>query len=115
MIYEGLLELRKEFQGRPYEKSKLELILSTLDIQEGFLSFLHNQHEDLSSLFCSELVAAAYQRLGLLGRERISNEYTPDDFTSVRNLQLNFGWLEPEEYINLKFDFTDFQTQESIY
>lgn len=116
MIYDGLLELRKEFQGRPYEKSKLELLLSTLNIQEGFLSFLHNQQEDLSSLFCSELVAATYQRLGLIGRERLSNEFTPDDFTSASNLQLNFGRLEPEEYINLKFDFgCSYQAQDSVY
>ena len=115
-IYAEMLELRHTFQGKPYEKSKWELLLSSLDIQEGFLSFLRNQHEDLSSLFCSELVAAAYQRLGLLGKEKLSNEYTPDDFTSARNLQLNFGRLEPEEYIDLKFDFNPgLLTQESVY
>lgn len=115
-IYEELLKFRKEIQGRPYEKDKVELILSSIDIQEGFLSFLRNKHEDLSSLFCSELVAAAYQRMGLLGEEKLSNEYTPDDFSSARNLQLKHGYLEPEAYIELKFDFeSDFSRQTSLY
>ena len=115
-IYEELLKFRKEIQGRPYEKDKVELILSAIDIQEGFLSFLRNKHEDLSSLFCSELVAAAYQRMGLLGEEKLSNEYTPDDFSSARNLQLKHGYLEPEVYIELKFDFeSDFNRQTSLY
>ena len=119
-LYEELLKFRKEIQGRPYEKDKVELILSAIDIQEGFLSFLRNQHEDLSSLFCSELVAAAYQRMGLLGKEKLSNEYTPDDFCSARNLKLNIGYLEPEVYIELKFDleygeFDKFGRQISAY
>ena len=115
-IYEELLKFRKEIQGRPYEKDKVELILSSIDIQEGFLSFLRNKQEDLSSLFCSELVAAAYQRMGLLGEEKLSNEYTPDDFSSARNLQLKHGYLEPEVYIELKFDFeSDFSRQTSLY
>ena len=41
--------------------------------------------EDLSSLFCSELVAEAYQRMGLIsdGKKALpSNEFTPKDFSS---------------------------------
>ena len=51
----------------------------------------HNQ-EDLSSLFCSELVAEAYQRLGLLPKPPQglpSNEYTPRDFAKNIDLQNN--------------------------
>lgn len=105
-MYEELLKFRKEVQGRPYEKSKTELILSAIDFQEDYLSFLRNTKEDLSSLFCSELVAAAYMRMGLLGDKRLSNEYTPDDFSSHCDQKnpLQFGKLEKEVYIELKFD-----------
>ena len=106
-MYEQLLLFRKEVQGRPYEKNKIELILSSIDAQEKYLSFLRNTHEDLSSLFCSELVAEAYKRMGILNTNKFSNEFTPDDFSSARGseLELNFGKLEPEVYIELKFDF----------
>jgi hypothetical protein len=102
-----LLEFRKEVQGRPYEENKMELILAAMDFQEEYLAFLRNSKEDLSSIFCSELVAAAYQRMGLLGDKKLSNEYTPDDFASKSDKinPLQFGKLEKEEYVELKFDF----------
>ena len=103
-----LLEFKKEMIDRPYEKKKLELIRSALDFHEDFLTFLKNEDEDLSSVFCSELVAAAYQRMGLLPFDqdcKTSNEYTPDDFTSSRDDQLNlqYGELEEEVYVEMKF------------
>ena len=106
-MYGELLKFMKEVQGRPYEKNKTELILSALDFQEEYLSFLRNTKEDLSSLFCSELVAEAYMRMGLWDRKKLSNEYTPDDFASIndKNNPLKFGKLEKEVYIELKFDF----------
>ena len=117
-MYEQLLAFRKEVQGRPYEKNTIELILSSVDAQEKYLSFLRNTHEDLSSLFCSELVAEAYKRMGVLNTTKFSNEFTPDDFSSARGsgLKLNFGKLEPEEFIELKFDFgSPFDRQISLY
>lgn len=103
-----LLEFKKELGERPYEKSKLELIKSAMDFHEDVLTFLKNEEEDLSSLFCSELVAAAYQRMGLLPYDheaKTSNEYTPDDFTSSRDKELNlkYGELSKEIYIEMKF------------
>ena len=105
-MYKQLLDFRKEVQGRPYEKNKMELILSAMDFQEEYLSFLRNKKEDLSSLFCSELVAEAYKRMGLLSDKLLSNEYTPDDFASGSNKtdSLEFGKLEKEVYVELKFD-----------
>lgn len=105
-MYKQLLKFRKEVQGRPYEKSKMEMILSAIDFQEEYLSFLRNKKEDLSSLFCSELVAEAYKRMGLLSDKLLSNEYTPDDFTSGSNKtsSLEFGQLAKEVYVELKFD-----------
>ncbi len=71
-----LVKTRAEFKGRNYEENKLELFKSAYDFIGG-----HNE-EDLSSLFCSELVAEAYQRMGLFYENTPSNEYTPADFNN---------------------------------
>jgi len=73
-----LMILRKELRDRPYEKNKLELIRAAYDGPFGANA------EDLSSLFCSELVAEAYQALGLIDEREPSNEYTPADFADRR-------------------------------
>ena len=108
-MYKLLLQFRKEVQGRPYETSKIELILSAIDFKEEYLSFLSNTKEDLSSLFCSELVAEAYKRMGLLVTDKLSNEFTPDDFSSKnkKHIDLTMGQLENEEYVELKLDIYD--------
>lgn len=105
-LYTELLKIRKEQQGKPYEKNNVELVLSALDFQEEYLSFLRNTKEDLSSLFCSELVALVYKKMGLLETDKLSNEFTPDDFSSKNDskLKLKMGKLAKEEYVELKFD-----------
>ena len=52
--------------------------------------------EDLSAIFCSELVAEAYQSMGLLDKKHASNEFTPADFTEENTLPLLRGELGPE-------------------
>lgn len=79
---ESLMKLRKELSGKKYEQNIIELIKAAYDGPFG-----HN-NEDLSSIFCSELVAEAYQRLGLLTEEKSSNEYTPADFSEERMTKL---------------------------
>lgn len=82
--YLNLMAFRQQVRGRAYEQDKLELIKAAYDGPLG-----HNQ-EDLSSLFCSELVAEAYQQLGLLQEPPQglpSNEYTPKDFAKHIDLQ----------------------------
>lgn len=95
-----LLPLRESLRNRPYEESKLQLIRAAHD---GPLS--HTQQEDLSSLFCSELVAEAYQHLGLLQEPPAglpSNEYTPRDFSSAGRIKLERGAsLGPEIPVTL--------------
>ena len=59
--------MRKKLQGRPYEKSRLDLIMSAVNVNNEYLEFLKNHKEDLSSLFCSELVAHVYQEANLIG------------------------------------------------
>lgn len=82
----ALNAFRHEVSGRPYEKNKLELIKSAWD------SILGANKEDLSSLFCSEMVAEAFQRMGLLTEDMFSNEYTPKDFSSEKRLILKLGY-----------------------
>lgn len=82
----ALNAFRHEVSGRPYEKDKIELIKSAWDGLFG------QNKEDLSSLFCSELVAEAYQRMELLGGSKPSNEYTPKDFSREKKLVLLDGY-----------------------
>jgi len=90
---DALRALRSEVRNRPYEEDKLQLIRATLDGPFG----IGENDADLSSLFCSELIAEAYQRMGLLPSEPPSNEYTPKDFSDKGSLKLLRGvTLTPE-------------------
>ena len=82
--------LRAEIKNRPYEEDKIELIKAAYDGPFGA------NKEDLSSLFCSEMVAEAYQRMGLLPEKPASNEYTPKDFSDAKKLKLLKGKLGRE-------------------
>ena len=70
-----LRSLRRELQGRPYEESKIDLALAAMP----WLPFSYGE-EDLSSCFCSEIVAEGYQRVKWIGDERPSDRYDPGDF-----------------------------------
>lgn len=86
-MFEALAERRKELSRKPYERGETELIKAAWDGLGGA-----SKGEDLSSLFCSELVAEAYQAMGLLPewpKGLPSNEYTPIDFSNRRKLSLS--------------------------
>lgn len=89
----NLMELRREVSGREYEQDQIELIKAAYDGPLG------RNSEDLTSLFCSELLAEAYQRLGLLSEEKPSNEYTPADFSEKKQLELLNGSLGKEVFL----------------
>ena len=97
-----LRDFMQETKDRPYETNKLQLVLSSTDFLDEPFNLLNLNEEDLSSVFCSELVAAAYQRMGLIDRTKCSNRYTPEDFTTRRGLEIMMGTLGPEIYIDLK-------------
>ncbi len=78
-----LAKFREEVKGRPYEESKLELFKSAYDWIGGA------NDEDLSSIFCSELIAEFYQRIGIIESYTSSNEYTPADFGTLFGNQLS--------------------------
>ncbi len=86
----ALMALRRNITGRPYEEDIIELIKAAYDGPFG------RNAEDLSSLFCSELVAEAYQCMNLLDETKPSNEYTPADFSDKRKLPLLKGTLGDE-------------------
>jgi hypothetical protein len=89
----NLMQLRRELAGRAYEEKQIELIKAAYDGPLG------RNSEDLTSLFCSELVAEAYQKLGLLGEEKPSNEYTPADFSEKKKMKLLEGSLGKEVFL----------------
>jgi hypothetical protein len=80
---EALLDFFREVHGRPYERNKLEMLRAPYDGPLGA-----NTQEDMSSFFCSELVAEGYRRMGLLPDRPPANEYTPRDFSSERKTPL---------------------------
>ena len=95
VVYRNLLckrtpQMRRELhayghqmEGRGYDRDPTSYIFGYLGI---------HQREDLSTLFCSELVAAAYQRLGFLNRDKAPAAYFPADFSDQRHGVNCFGW-----------------------
>ena len=92
-MLEALSKLRWELKGRPFETDVVELLKSAWEGPFG------QNEEDLTSLFCSELVAEAYQHMGLLDTSKPSNEYTPRDFSEEGDLTLRKGRLGKERVI----------------
>ena len=88
-IKRAAMNLMRDFHGRPYEKSQLDLIRSALDIPG--LKMTHNQG-DASSVFCSELAAIMLRTVGIMksGGEP-ADEFTPADFAGD-NLDLEEGY-----------------------
>lgn len=93
-MIQALNLFRHDVSGLPYEKNKIELLIAAYD---GI--FGESKEEDLSSLFCSELVAEAYQKMGLLTEEIPSNEFVPKDFSSERVLKLQLDYTLHNEIV----------------
>lgn len=66
-----------------------------------YTSKIHKSEEEEKqrTYFCSELVAAAYKKLGLLEQEKATTQYWPVTFSDARELQLLKGELEHERII----------------
>ncbi len=93
---EGLKAFRQDVKGKAYEKSEGELFKAAYD------GWFGENVEDFSSVFCSELVAGAYQSMGLLEDGQPANEYTPKDFSSDGQLALKQqATLKPEIAVSL--------------
>ena len=102
-IDEVAIELRCKYKGRLYEEHPTELIKAAVDIGEDYIPLFKNEggEKSLETIFCSELVALAYQRFGLLEEDPPANEYTPEDFADSRNIVLTRGVLKEEEYVDI--------------
>lgn len=71
------LELESFVTGLPdvtYEQNKLDLVKCI---------FKKNKKSDVSSLFCSEIVAQTLLQMGLLPQTTITSNYSPKDFSSL--------------------------------
>jgi len=84
-------ELRREYAGRPYERSTWQLVKAAYDGPFG------QNKEDTSSLFCSELVAEAWKRVQWLDTEAPSNEFTPADLA-----KMDVRWLLSVEPLDVE-------------
>lgn len=86
-----LIHLRRKFRNKPYEKNMLELAAAAIDSDWPIIRGLVTNTTDLSSIFCSELMAELDMGWKLLptvqeGGEP-SNEYTPGDYGDGRKCQ----------------------------
>lgn len=77
---EAIMALRQEVKGRSYERSWWSLVRAAIDWP------FSRQRKDLSTIFCSELEAAAYQVANLLGLDPSASEHDPADFEIMREL-----------------------------
>lgn len=86
-IKKALEDFIEEVDGRPYKQKWMDLVRAW----QG-----SHVNEDLSSIFCSELIAAAYKRMGLLDNSIPSNNFLPVDFALPNNpkVKLQLGRLE---------------------
>lgn len=82
--------LRFHLRGSPYEQDIPSLF-------KAALPFLSNKQEDLSSIFCSELVAYVYKVLGMLPDSINSSNYTVRSFIKLNSLEK--GYLTDLEII----------------
>ena len=69
----GLEELMLEVNGLPFALQAKSMLKA---------NYQFNRERFTDSIFCSELVAEAYQRVGLLSEKRLSSNFTPRDFSS---------------------------------
>lgn len=69
---------------------------SIVEVVEGKL--LHKTVTD-KKIFCSELIATSFMKMGLLPETIVPNSFMPKDFSSKGHLNLLKGKLEPEVYI----------------
>lgn len=69
---------------------------NTRAMATGWMKGRVRRRSALEHLFCAEVVAISYQRMGLLGEERPPNWYDPGNFWSGDNLELRGASLSDE-------------------
>jgi len=95
-------EFYETIKDHPYESNVGDLIKAAIDIPG--VSAFENVKEDLTEIFCSELVGAALKHLKLIPETFISSEYTPEDF-SVHSHKQEISEVYCDEDIEIKLPF----------
>lgn len=107
-LFNKLMEVRKDLDGRPFENNIIEFICAAYDGPFG------ENKRNISSLFCSELIAETLQRIGLLDPSKPSNEYTPKDFSSsnagLELIGISYGPEIPISYATDSYSAKAFNT-----
>jgi len=82
------LRVVNELNGRSFP--------GTMTLAKGWLRGRARRKADLEHLFCAEVVAITYERMGLLDEKRPPNWYDPGKFWSGDRLDLDGATLGPE-------------------
>jgi len=86
------LEVVAEFSGRPFPR--------TTTLARHWIAGRARRRVTLTDIYCAELVALTFERMGLLGTERPANWYDPGRFWSGDRLQFIGAELGPEFSVN---------------
>eukprot|EP01012_Entosiphon_sulcatum_P008439 TRINITY_DN14577_c0_g1_i1.p1 TRINITY_DN14577_c0_g1~~TRINITY_DN14577_c0_g1_i1.p1 ORF type:complete len:293 (+),score=44.73 TRINITY_DN14577_c0_g1_i1:41-919(+) len=90
------LQVLRDAHGRSYETKKPQLVAAVIR---------RNTTEDLSSIFCSELVAWGFEGLDLLPEENNASNWIPAMFSAIHSdvistkIQPNGGYLEHDKRV----------------
>jgi len=83
-----LLLFRDEVRGRKFDGNIFTILKAFIDIFKP--KNIRNFRKNLTKIFCSELVAAAFMEARLLDKSSPAEEYTPKQF-SYRHFPLELG------------------------
>ncbi len=83
-----LFLFRDEVRGTEFDGNIYKLLKAFIDFVKP--RKIRNFRENLTKIFCSELVAAAFMEAKLLDKSSPAEEYTPKQFSS-RHFQLKLG------------------------
>ena len=84
-MMKNLNEFVEQMRGRPFKKEFSEIIGAVIKKDVN-----NRKDENLSSVFCSELVAAAYQKMGILTDKISCNAFLPKDWADKNGSLLKF-------------------------
>ena len=85
------LSVVAEYSGRSFP--------STKTLARHWIAGRARRQVSLADIYCAELVAVTYERMGLLGSDRPANWYDPGTFWSGDRLELVGAALGPEVHV----------------
>lgn len=85
---DAVLRTINELNGRAFPRTR--------SLAKGWVLGRARRRTTVENLFCAEVVAITYERMGLLGEKRPPNWYDPGKFWSGDHLRLDGATLGPE-------------------